>query len=106
MKPRTIGVIYLGPLRNTNKNYQLYSLCSGETIICSQFSELPIPIDVVNFVEYVAKNIGRVSQLVFYYRKFSLYCDNISIVLDNKEELASIVEIVDDNSNDDEDDES
>jgi len=55
MRPRTIGAICLGPTGNEQGTHYFYSLVTGRVISRPNFTELPMPVDVIQRIS----NIGR-----------------------------------------------
>jgi len=55
MKPRTIGAIYLQPTDNVQGGHQLLNLSTGRVITRAHVTEIPIPQDVVDRVEFLAQ---------------------------------------------------
>ena len=73
MESRMVAVICLGPSVNVNVSYRWYSLYSGKVLYRIQFTSLPMPIDVIHWIEYMTKILGHTQELTFHERKM----DNI-----------------------------
>ena len=80
MEARTVGAICLGPSGNANERYRWYSLYSRRVLHWSQFAVLLMPIDAINWVEYMAKKLGHTQELTFCDSNMNVIEDGINIV--------------------------
>ena len=54
--PRTIGAIYLGPSGNLQGGYEFLSISTGRIVNRRAFTELPMPTEVVDFINRMAED--------------------------------------------------
>lgn len=64
MTARTIGAIALRPTGNAQGGHYFYSLVTGRRVIRNQWTELPMPGDVIIRIQRMAEN-SAVNRLVF-----------------------------------------
>ena len=72
MEAHTVGTICLGLLGNSNRSYQWYSRHSGQVLHQSRFTTLPMSINVIYQIEYMAKKLGHTQKLTFHDRKMNV----------------------------------
>ena len=61
MKPRTLGEICVGVSGNLQGTYLFLSLATWKILKRRQWVKMPIPQDVINFINKWAENVGGVS---------------------------------------------
>lgn len=83
MASRTIGAIALRPSGNAQGGHYFYSLATGRLIVRNNWTELPMPADVIARVEALAEN-KALNRLAFGDRR------NIEQELDDHDEVISI----------------
>ena len=65
MRPCTIGAICLGPSGNEQGTHYFYSLMTGRVISCPNFTELPMPSDVIQRISHIGRTQAMPPTLTF-----------------------------------------
>ena len=101
LDPRTIGALALRPTGNVQGGYLFLSLTMGTVINCMRWTRIPMPKEVIDWVERMARQEHAGMTLLFEDQDHNEIID-----LDDTDDDDSAYEPDDDNENDDDDDDN
>jgi hypothetical protein len=102
MIPRTIGDLALGPTGNAQHGFYFYSLNSGRVISRNCWTEVPMPNEIIERVDSLARRANAAHGPLAFLNRFGFPIDDEVVVPDD----ASFIPDADDNTNDDTDDDN